>query len=488
MLTKTLFVAGLECPKRIWLTTHRPELKASLSEAVLERMRSGQEVGRLARMHCPSGTLIPVNSVSNDEAVRLTREAMSTADAIFEATIACGELLVRVDILRREAGGWRVVEVKANGSYDAGKHLPDITFQVNVLRQAGVRVVGGSLLLLNKDYVWEGGDYDVRQLFVEKDLTSEIEAALPGIQTGTERLLPLLKSVEFSEPDPCPMAACSGCDFENHCMSVVPSSHIFFTGLHWQTTKKFRDGGIVEVSEVVATEVKEGTPRMRLLAHQTGEVQIGTDLRADLDKIQYPAHLIDFETLRTDLPVIPGTSPFELLAFQWSCHTLTGPETEPIHSEFVHEAQSDPRQDFVRSLLKIVQEGGSIVHYSSYEKTVIKDMTKKGIPGADQLEKMMEERGVDLEAIVKTGLAHPGFKGKSSIKSVLPVLAADLSYKELAIPGGDLAQIVYCKSLTAECSEEERQQIYRDLKDYCRLDTLAMVRVLKALREAVVEG
>jgi hypothetical protein len=70
--------------------------------------------------------------------------------------------------------------------------------------------------------------------------------------------------------------------------------------------------------------------------------------------------------------------------------------------------------------------------------------------------------------------------GSHSIKSVLPALIPELSYDGLAIADGEMAMLAYARLATVRESEE-REKIRQDLLAYCRLDTLAMVRIWEKL-------
>ena len=58
---------------------------------------------------------------------------------------------------------------------------------------------------------------------------------------------------------------------------------------------------------------------------------------------------------------------------------------------------------------------------------------KRTLSGSDRL----IDRTVDLmEVVSKAGYVHPDFRGSSSIKKVLPVLAPDITYSTLASQDG----------------------------------------------------
>ncbi len=95
----------------------------------------------------------------------------------------------------------------------------------------------------------------------------------------------------------------------------------------------------------------------------------------------------------------------------------------------------------------------------------------------------LNERTFDLEKIFRDDYRHPGFKGKTSIKKVLPVICPDFTYKDLEIQSGTEAMESWHRTIFEELQESERAQIQKSLLEYCELDTLAMVKIFKHLSE-----
>jgi hypothetical protein len=78
---------------------------------------------------------------------------------------------------------------------------------------------------------------------------------------------------------------------------------------------------------------------------------------------------------------------------------------------------------------------------------------------------------------------HPDFNGKFSIKSILPAMFPDdpeADYRQLEVQDGRMAMSVYA-SLAQMDDADERHRTRAALRAYCRLDTLAMVRVWQQL-------
>jgi hypothetical protein len=79
-------------------------------------------------------------------------------------------------------------------------------------------------------------------------------------------------------------------------------------------------------------------------------------------------------------------------------------------------------------------------------------------------------------------------KGSWSIKAVLPTVAPDLKYDELDVGDGIEAQLAYSEIIYPDTSQERKQQLTEGLREYCTLDTLAMVRLAWFFEGRKVKG
>jgi hypothetical protein len=75
---------------------------------------------------------------------------------------------------------------------------------------------------------------------------------------------------------------------------------------------------------------------------------------------------------------------------------------------------------------------------------------------------------------------HPDVKGSYSIKAVLPVLVPELRYDELDIPEGGMASLVYSQLKYQDQHTATKQR--QALRAYCKMDTLAMVKIVDYLK------
>ena len=105
-ISKSKFVAGCQCLKRLYFQVHQPELAVEPDASDYAIMQQGHEVGMLAHQLFPGGVEVD-GRVGLDEAIRTTQELIANPDvpAIFEGAFEHGGVFVRVDVLQRQREG-----------------------------------------------------------------------------------------------------------------------------------------------------------------------------------------------------------------------------------------------------------------------------------------------------------------------------------------------------------------------------------------------
>ncbi len=74
-------------------------------------------------------------------------------------------------------------------------------------------------------------------------------------------------------------------------------------------------------------------------------------------------------------------------------------------------------------------------------------------------------------------------KGSWSLKAVLPTVAPDLDYGALGeVQEGMAAGRAYFENIEKQTNPKRRQELIGSLREYCKLDTLAMVRLARFLQ------
>jgi hypothetical protein len=445
-------------------------------------------VGLLAQKCFPSGVDIAENYYRIEATIRSTKAAAAQKPpAIFEAA-ACSPdgAYSRIDIMQgcREKGAWNLIEVKSTTGVK-GYHIDDMALQRYAFSRAGYGIRKSVLMHLDNGYV-KKGPLDVRKLFQLEDCTADVRTRMAAVP---ENLVPI-KAVlaSRSEPDIPIGDQCRApfdCDFIPYCWRHVPDYSVY---------NLFRGGkladllarGILEVADV--PDDIDVTPRqaIEIEAFRLGRVHADrAALARFLDRLAYPLFFLDYETINPAVPLYDLTRPYQPVAFQFSLHVQPHRGGPVTHTGFLHTDAGDPRPAFLAALLESCGTSGSVVVYNRpFEAGVNAALAEAFTDDAAALG-AINARMVDLLVPFRSRcLYHPDMKGSASLKRVLPALVPALSYQGLAIADGETASLAYLATLQDEVTDEHKKKIYADLEEYCRLDTLAEVKLLEALYRA----
>ena len=327
-LSKSKFIAGIQCLKRLYFEIHQPELADKLEEGHAARLEEGNEVGILAQQGFPGGVFVDF-----DHGIReaLTKTAALLDDpsvpAIFEATFQNSNLLVRVDVLQRQPHNrWQLIEVKSSTEVKP-YHVHDVAIQNHVLCACGLDVSSACLMHLNRDYRYDGTHYDPEKLFTIQNLTQQVmdlNAELPELLKAQRKALE-----QATPPDILPGSQCAEpyrCEFYNHCNAKLPPQHIsFLPRLSGNKQQELVDLGVTLIQEI--PESFPLTPlQARVVASvRTGQVWVNQTLLQDLSQLEDPLCFMDFESLNPAIPRFPGMWPYFQIPFQWSVHRQAAP-------------------------------------------------------------------------------------------------------------------------------------------------------------------
>ncbi|TAM81091.1 MAG: DUF2779 domain-containing protein [Acidobacteria bacterium] len=490
-LTKSRFMAGVQCLKRLYFQVHHPEFAARPDESAVAKLAQGREVGELARRAFPGGVLVEAGQLKLPEAIKQTAQLVSDQDVqtIFEGTFRQDNIVVRTDILAREPqDGWRLVEAKA--STDVKKHHPyDIGIQQYVLHASGIQA-SPCLMHLNRNYAYDGRDYDLRALFKVQNVGPEIEKLRGNLPEMIRQ-----QRAALSQPDPPdiqPGPQCKDpvlCEFYDYCNPELPEDHIrLLPGISSTKVNQLAARGITSVHDIPANFPLSERQQRAIHCVQTRTPYFGKGLKRAIGKLAYPLYFMDFETLNPALPRFAGMRPYDPIPFQWSVHVRKTPCGATEHHEFLAEDGSDPRSPFIASLLDVLGLEGHVIVYNQVFESQRLEELGRWLPEYAGRISQIRARLWDLLDIVRVNVYHPQFRGSFSLKKVLPALLPDMAYEGMEVAEGEEAGLAWEKMVRGHVSDQEKARLRNALLEYCSLDTLAMVRLLNFLAAVPLGG
>jgi predicted RecB family nuclease len=489
-LSKSKLIAYRQCPKRIWLEVHRPDLRED-SDATQASFAVGNTVGDIAhQLYDPKGVgvLLDAQRDGFEETFKRSLELLASEQPIFEAGYTANGALAFADVMlpdiRDGKRVWRMVEVKSS-THVKDYHRDDVAVQSYIARSAGVPLASVALAHINSGWVYPGeGDY--QGLLEENDLTAEAFARYDEVQewiTAAHEVVEKEVEPEMKIGGQC--ASPFACGFFEYCQSQEPQAEY---PVHWLPS--IRANAIKEyIAEHPALDLRD-TPddllnelQLRVKNHTlSGEIYFNPMGAADaLKSHRLPAYFLDFETIQFAVPIWKGTRPYQMIPFQFSLHVLD--EGGKLESqEFLDLSGNDPSRAFAERLIAVCGRSGPVFVYNAgFEGARIGDLAERFPEFATPLQ-AINERLVDLLPMTRANYYHPSQHGSWSIKAVLPAVAPDLSYESLdGVKNGGMAMEAYEEAIHPDTTSQRKAEIEQQLLAYCGLDTFAMVRLWQFL-------
>ena len=254
------------------------------------------------------------------------------------------------------------------------------------------------------------------------------------------------------------------------------------------------------------------------------EEWISEDLKIKTGKFKYPLHFVDFETYLGAIPFHTNMRPYELIAFQWSLHTIEREGGAPVHQEWLHDSSQFPNFEFASALKDAIGDTGTPFMWATHENTVLRTILDQMETYSHENEELKEwlirmthdksssreGRLVDMNRMTLEHYFHPKMKGKTSIKKVLPAIWESHPYlhdvphfseytsldeggkvidpydllkvhgdedtgDEVVKVGTAAMRAYYRYRFDTRLTNGQREEIKQQLLAYCKLDTLSMV-------------
>ena len=486
LISKSKYLAGLQCPKLLWHHYNAKALFPPIDAQTQAIFDEGHAVGQLAKTLFPGGIDLE-DETDLSKAVNRTAQLLEKRHPIFEATFSYGPTLVRVDVLNPVGeDDWDIIEVKSSTRVNAVNYH-DIAFQRYCCKGAGLCIRRCVIMHINKDYL-RIGDVEIDQLLVEDDVTEELPPYEAKVRKNNKMMEATIANrscpdtpigLQCDDPYECPLKAI--------CWKTLPKDNVFT--LYRIGRKKAFDllsGGVESICDLpknISLSNKQVIQRSCVLSGQPYVSQ--EDIRRFLDSLTYPLYFLDFETFMRAIPPYDYSSPYKQIPFQFSLHHCSSPNARVAHHSFLSDGKEDPRPEFLARLKKSLGNEGSIVAYNSgFEERILRECGDV-YPEYSHWVEGLHGRFVDLlQPFRDFSYYHPDQSGSASIKKVLPALTGK-NYDGMDITNGELASIEYIRCFLGEVDEKERNLTRNALEEYCRLDTEAMIQIVRSLGKIV---
>lgn len=420
-------VAAAQCERRLWLQEHTERSMHPDAQRVRAHERR--------RLLAWAGRRLRATRAHGDHPLDVD------ADAVLDARFTVDGLRIGVDALRRNGGGWDVVAVRGAAQVTRGA-TQDLALKRDALNRIGVSTRRFVVLLPNARY--EGDlEPDPHAGLIEKDVTHAVASQDDGWEVARARVA--AARAASSEPLVEPGNHCEKprrCPFSERCGAAA--AH--------------RSGHRPEATVAV-----------------DGGFTVAPTLRASIAAVE-PVTGLDFEAWSSFVPP-PGLRPHALVPFLWA---LSSGEDD---RSFI-ATRADDRRAFAETLLEAVGDAGSIVVWSSFEHDMLGSLGG-ALPDLAAPLAAVRRRLLDLHAVVRRQVSHPGFEGSSGLKRVAPVLDPTIGWSDLDAREGQEASLLGLGLFDGAFDDAQAERWRVELARYCRTDARATLRVFRRLQELV---
>ena len=487
-LSKSLYIRGLQCEKSLWLKKKKPEVLQAPDDGAQAVFDTGTSVGELACELFSGGERIEYTGDFGLQIAKTKELIEHGSKVIYEATFCFDGILVMVDILHIGKDELVINEVKSSTSVK-DVYIDDASIQYYVISSLGYKVSAVNIIHIDNSYV-RGEKLELDKFFHTEDVTEQVkqkQADIPQILSKFDEILS--KDIEPEIDIGVQCANPYPCDAWEYCWREqrgIPEYSIFdISGLRSKKKFELYKSGIVKFEDIKELDKFNASQQIQIRSELSGEQVIDKEaIKEFLNTLSYPLYHLDFETFQQAVPEFVGLSPYEQIPFQFSIHKDDG-KGNLEHFEFLAEVGTDPRYELAINLIKFIPQDACVLAYNmSFEKGVIRRLAEIYTQISNELMTIHDNIKDLMAPFVSKSYYHPKMRGSYSIKYVLPALVPEFesAYKDLNLihHGGEAMQAY---EAMAYMPAKERDAYKKALLAYCRLDTLAMVKVLEKLRE-----
>lgn len=497
VISKSEFMMFLKHPAWLWLKKYDKSKIPIPDEDLQARFDEGTLFETYAEKLFPSAVKLGYKNDGEFSGTKyyglpeLTKSELQKGTKIMmQGRLEVDNLTSIFDVLERVGDNtFDLYEIKSSTSVKP-EHIPDLAFQTIVLEKAGLSIRNLYVLHVNNEYKKEG-EIKPEEISKKTEVTEEVRSLIDETLDNIEKAFKVLSMKEM--PDISPRFLKQGSLEEwLEILSLVKGdlSRYSIYKLSRITPKKIgtlEDMGIELINDIpIDFELSESQER-QVEATKSGEQKINKEeIREFLSTLKFPLHFFDYETLAGVIPVFDSTQPYQQVPFQYSLHIQDVPGGSLAHKEYLHIENSNP----VPPLLKRMQEDfgptGSVISWFKRFETDRNNEMALMYPEQAKFLKNINDRMVDLMVPFSSGwFVDKDFFGSASLKAVLPVLTPELSYKELEVSHGSMAQRIWIETVLNGKNTENKDEIMGHLRKYCTLDTYAMYAIYKYLLELI---
>ena len=333
-------------------------------------------------------------------------------------------------------------------------------------------------------HLYEGGNIDPRQFFRIRNLTRRIQRLQPKLPAELRSQFHVLQMDEAPKiPAGRHCTAPVTCEFFAHCNPPLPDDHILkLPRIHAGEVAKLVALGIQSIHNIPKNYPLTARLRRACTSVQTGAPWFSPELSHELGDSDISVLLRRLRNREPGRTIVHANASLRPLAFSvvGACAASSGRRAGALRVS-CHKCKRSPAcSSLVPSVPRSAIAAASSSTTSSSNPSAFRRFASWLPEFAGRIEKI-QVRLWDLLPIIRDHVYHPAFGGSYSLKSVLPALVPEMTYKGMAVADGQAAGLAWESLVRDRLSDDERRTVRAALLNYCRQDTLGLVKIVASL-------
>jgi len=491
-LSKSDYMLFLRHPAWLWLKKHDKQKLPVVDDTLQALFDAGHLFESYAEKLFPGALRVGFSFEENNyrSMPRRTKRAIeSGANTIVQGRLEAEGITCIFDVLQKAGESeWDLTEIKSSTEVKE-EHILDLAFQTIVLETSGLKIRKIFAIHVNKKYVRKG-EIETEKLTVCEDVTEKVRANIDQTREDIKKAIAVCASP--TAPDLSPRHARVGPISEWMAIYELLCPHTHPHDIYKLCRPNAELIGALEDLKVKL--IADIPDNLELHPKQRAQIQVTKadkqivhkeKIREFLSQFTYPLYFFDYETFSAVIPQFDDTRPYQQVPFQYSLHKIDE-NGVMSHTDFLHTENSNPGEHLLKQLRKDIGDKGTVlVWYEPFEKGRNTELGEMFPEYAKDMSNL-NARVLDLMTpFSKNWFMDKNFFGSASIKKVLPILISEFSYEKLDIQEGQTASRTWKELVFDGKFVDKKEEIVKQLLEYCKMDTLAMVQLFKLLQSEV---
>ncbi len=463
-LDKSLFEAGQQCQKRLYLDFHEP-VEAEPSALRQSMSAAGDQLRLLARTAFPKG--VAIEATDADAAAAETRKHIAAGlPVLFGATFVAEGVEARCDILvLHKDNACDLFEIKS-GTKVKHRYVNDMALQAHVLEASGFKMRAAYLLHVNPKYVHkEGTDFPAMQLLRSGDITAKVQKQLEPVrrrlqqyrQTLADDAVQQLPMGTFcTTPFPCPHLLRCGKEAPALPLRLLPE-------LTRQFELELHKEGVEDLPGL--DQKREGLTfrqRRTLACVQQDAPIVEPFVRDELRQCTKPLHFVAIASVTDPLPRFEGQRPWRRIPYAFAAHTVHA-DGRLETATFCHVERTDPRPEFVAALTKQLEVGGTIVVWNDNALSELRSLLDDLPAAKASVRALVGHPHLDLMQLFESSVFHPKAISHTDLRVSVAALLNDASGSDLAVFGEEAIVAALQAATAPRVRSAKKEKITADI-------------------------